>query len=107
MFLIITKKQIHIYYTEEAHKTPKTISGLTEFYKIAKLQDKTITSKYVKEFLINKYATHIHSPLLKYTYAFSPIIANNENDLLQNDLMDVLNISTKIEIYICLPMYKA
>ena len=30
---------------EELYKNPKTISGLTEFYKKAKQQDKSITLK--------------------------------------------------------------
>ena len=48
---------------EELYKNPKTISGLTEFYKKAKQQDKNITLKNVKEFLKNKYTSQIHKPL--------------------------------------------
>ena len=38
------------------------ISGLTEFYKKAKQQDKNITLKDIKEFLKNEYASQIHKP---------------------------------------------
>ena len=47
---------------EELYKNPKSISGLTEFYKKTKQQDKNITLKNVKEFLKNnihhKFITH-------------------------------------------------
>ena len=46
---------MYIFYMEELYKNPKTISGLTEFYKKAKQQDKNITLKNVKQFLKNKY----------------------------------------------------
>ena len=47
-FIICKKKQIYIYYMEELYKNSTTISGLTEFYKKAKQQDKNNTLKYVK-----------------------------------------------------------
>ena len=50
---------------EKLYKNPKTISGLIEFYKKAKQQDKNITLKDVKEFLKNKYTSQIHKPLPK------------------------------------------
>ena len=48
---------------EELYKNPKTISGITEFYKKAKIQNKDVTIKDVKEFLKNKYTSQIHKPL--------------------------------------------
>ena len=48
---------------EELYKNPKTILGLTEFYKKAKQQDKNFTLKDDKEFLKNKYTSQIHKAL--------------------------------------------
>ena len=93
---------------EEIFKNP-TISGLTELYKRAKQQDKNITLKDVKEFLKNKYASQIHKPLQNRHMHFFPITANKENDLIQIDLMDVSNISTKNKnykyIFVCVDVY--
>ena len=49
-FQMDTKFKFHmyIYYMEELYKNPKTISGLIEFYKKAKQQDKNITLKDAK-----------------------------------------------------------
>ena len=93
---------------EEIYKSPKTISGLTELYKRAKQQDKNITLKDVKAFLKNKYTSQIHKPLPNRHMHFFPITANKENDLIQIDLMDVSNISTKdktTNIYLFVLMY--
>ena len=79
---------------EELYKNPKSISGLTEFYKKAKQQDKNITLKDVKEFLKNKSTSQIHKPLPSRHMHFFPITATKENDVIQIDLMDVSNIST-------------
>ena len=80
---------------EEIFKNPKTISGLTELYKRSKQQDKNITLKDVKEFLKNENTSQIHKPLPNRNMHFFPITANKENDLIQIDLVDVSNISTK------------
>ena len=94
---------------EELYKNPKTILGLTEFYKKAKQQDKNITLKDVKEFLKNKYTSQIYKPLPNRHMNFFPITANKENDVIETDLMDVSNISTKNKnykyIFVCVDVY--
>ena len=94
---------------EELFKNPKTISGLTELYKRAKIQNNNIKLKDVKEFLKNKYTSQIHKPLPNRHMHFFPITANKENDIIQIDLMDVSNISTKNKnykyIFVCVDVY--
>ena len=57
------KNNQYIYYMEELFKNLKTISGLTELYKRAKIQNSNLKLKDVKEFLKNKYTSQIHKPL--------------------------------------------
>ena len=94
---------------EKLYKNSKTISGLTELHKRAKQQYKNITIKDVKEFLKNKYTSQIHKPLPSRHMHFFQITANKENDVIQIDLMDVSNISTKNKnykyIFVCVDVY--
>ena len=93
---------------EEIFKNPKTISGLTELYKRAKHQDKNFALKDAKEFFKNKYTSQIHKPLPSRHMHFL-ITANKENDVIQIDLMDVSNISTKNKnykyVFVCVDVY--
>ena len=94
---------------EELFRNPKTISGVTELFRKSKLQNKDITLKQVKEFLRNKYTAQIHKPLPSRNIKYYPITASAENDLIQIDLMDVSNISTKNNNYkylmVCVDVY--
>ena len=70
-------------------------------YKKAKNEDNNVTMKIVKEFLDKKYSSQIHKKIVK-PHFYYPITADKENEIIQIELIDMTNISTKNKNYILL-----
>ena len=84
------------------------LSSLTNLYKKARESNKQITLKDVKEFLNSSYSKQIHRKVSKPRNYF-PITSSHENDIIQIDLMDVSNLSTRNKnfkwLFCCVDVY--
>ena len=70
------------------------MTGIENIYKKAKKIDKNITLKIVKNILDKQYSTQLHIFFVK-PHNYFPITSSYENEIIQIDLMDMKDISTK------------
>ena len=84
------------------------MTGIENIYKKAKNIDKNITLKNVKDVFDKQYSTQVHPKIVKPHYYF-PITSSYENEIIQIDLMDMKDISTKNKnynwLFVCVDVY--
>ena len=75
-------------------RNPKIgLSNITELHRKAKIQNKDITKKQIKDALAKNYSSQIHSRVPKINHYY-PITSSQQNDVIQIDLMDISNVSS-------------
>ena len=84
------------------------LTGIQNIYKKAKKIDKNITLKLVKDILDKQYSAQLHKKFVK-PRNYYPITALYENEIIQIDLMDMKDISTKNKnynwLFVCVDVY--
>jgi hypothetical protein len=94
---------------KQIYRDPSTgLTNANDLYKKVKEIDKTITLKQVKDYFKKSYSSQINKPVIK-PKTYMPITSNFENELLQIDLMNVDELSTRNKnfkwIFVCVDVF--
>ena len=79
---------------EELIRDPKTgLTNINELHRKAKIHNKNITKKQIRDVLSKNYSSQIHNRVPKVNNYY-PITSSQQNDVIQIDLMNISNVSS-------------